>query len=259
MRRVFNNVIVQSAGNSGHVLPPVVPFPTKEELASLKEKTKPGTNPLDDLLDGDVGRKPKPVSVDPKAGDDPDLKKLQPGLDQKNEDRLPLPVDFQADGNLHWSYDSDLAAETLCGRFRGSANFETSPRLYPPGWTTHDLVSDPRFVLFNSAPQSPVDLRPKKDSPARDSGVPLSKDWPGPLREDDAGKPDIGAIPVAAEPARIGLDGRLDLFGRVVSNRSPAAPEEFLVPEEQLPKAGPVGGKPAVIVPGYPASDAPLL
>lgn len=260
MRRIFNNVIVQSAGNPGHVLPPVVLFPTKEELTALKEKTKPDTKPLDDLLDGDVATKTKPGSVSLKPGSDSDLKKLQAELKKENETRLPLPVDFQADGNLHWSFDSDSTTETLFGRFRGSADFETSRRLYPPGWTTHDLVSDPRFVSFKVTPKSPVDLRPKKDSPARDSGVPLSNDWPDPLREDDAGKPDIGAIPIAVEPARIGLDGRLDLFGRVVSNRrSPAASEEFLVPDDQLPKARPAEGRPVVIIQGYPAFDAPLL
>ena len=35
---------------------------------------------------------------------------------------------------------------------------------------------------------------------AIDAGVDLPGDWPDPLRTKDAGKPDLGALPLGAEP-----------------------------------------------------------
>ena len=193
MRRVFNNVIVQSQGRPGHVLSPVVPFPTKAELAALTAPTTTGKkkgDPLGDLLDGDVKkkRKPKRPSLDPKAGNAEALKKLNAEVERRSQPVAPLPVDFQTDGNLHWGYDADATTETLFGRFRGSPDFETSKRLYAPGWTTNDIVSDPGFVAFDGDLESDVDLRLSAESPARDAGVSLTTDWLDPLRGIDAGR-----------------------------------------------------------------------
>ena len=261
MRRLFNNVIVQSQGRPGHVLPPVVPFPTKAELAALAAAGKKNVDPLGDLLDGDVGKKTKPNSprVDPKSTSPAALKKLKADLEQSKRVTPPLPVDFQADGNLHWGYGSDATAENLFGRFRRSPEFGTSKRLYQPGWLARDIVSDPVFVAFNVEPQSVIDIRLSPDSPARNSGVLLSQDWPDPLRRSDTGRPDRGAIPFSTELFAVGVQGRLDIFGRAVSAPAIPSPSEFLLSEDDLPRRSIQDAKPVVIVQGYPAFDAPLL
>ena len=260
MRRLFNNLIVQSQGRPGHVLPPVVPFPTKKELAALQTKSKAKSGSLDDLLDGNVGRKPKKGPLDPKAGSSKELNDLKRDLERRSRPNAPLAVDFQADGNLHWGYGSDATVQNLFGRFRDSPDFETSRRLYKPGWTANDLVADPGFVSFDPVPDSALDLRPDSESPARNAGVPLDDVWSDPLRKSDTGRPDIGAVPFNAEPGRVGIAGRLDIFGRAVAKLDAAvAPDDFLLADSQLPRRPSSAGKPVVIVQGYPAFDAPLL
>ncbi|GEM_PF-292055 len=264
MRRVFNNVIVQSQGKPGNVLPPVVPFPTKAELAALAQAGKKTVDPLGDLLDGDVGTKPKSnlPKFDPKAGDPAALKKLQAELDRRNQPTAPLAVDFQADGNLHWSYDTQATAETLFGRFRGSPGFETSKRLYRPGWTVNDVVSDPAFAAFNPSAESTVDVRLTAGSPARDAGVTLATDWPDPLGRVDSGRPDIGAVPIGADVSTVGINGRLDIFGRPVGDQQAelmSVTAEFPDLDGSIFPEVRADTKPVVIVQGYPAFDAPLL
>lgn len=257
MRRVFNNVIVQSQGRPGHVLPPVVPVPTKAELAALKSPPKK-SDPLGDLLDGDTGTKPKPGTPDL---DPASLAKLKADAAKASQPAAPLPIDFQADGNLHWGFESAATTENLFGRFRRSPDFEQSRRLYAAGWTAADLVSDPGFAMFDADWRSRVDLRLAKGSPARNAGVPLSKDWPDPLRGDST-RPDIGAVPVLAELWPVGVSGRLDVFGRPVEDSAliaAAPPASFLVADDELPREPRSDTKPVVIVQGYPAFDAPLL
>lgn len=267
MRRVFNNVIVQSQGRPGHVLSPVVPFPTKAELAALAEPATSGkkkSDSLGDLLDGDVKtkRKLKLPSLDPKAGNAEALKKLKAEVERRNKPVAPLPVDFQADGNLHWGYDADATSANLFGRFRGSPDFETSKRLYAPGWTTNDIVGDPGFADFDGDLDSDIDVRLSAASAARDAGVSLTKDWPDPLRRIDAGRPDIGAVPFDAELSTVGIGGRLDIFGRAVAgsrSKLKSSLPEFPVPDADIPRKRSTDSKPVVIVQGYPAFDSPLL
>ena len=49
-----------------------------------------------------------------------------------------------------------------------------------------------------------TDLRLEKGSPAADAGVPLPAEWPDLLRDRDAGRPDIGAIPLGAVAWAVG-------------------------------------------------------
>ena len=42
-----------------------------------------------------------------------------------------------------------------------------------------------------------------------DAGVPIPGDWPDPLRVQEKGKPDAGAIPLGAKPLKVGRHGRL--------------------------------------------------
>jgi hypothetical protein len=101
-------------------------------------------------------------------------------------------------------------------KFRASALFRDSRKRYEPGWTTHDRIADPQFVKL-SHDEAGCDLRVRSGSAAVDSGQPVPRDWPDPLRELDKGAPDIGALPHGAEPWGVGVDGRISLFKGMVT------------------------------------------
>jgi len=119
-------------------------------------------------------------------------------------------VDLQADGNLHWSasdgpgYEGDFFA-----KFRLSKAVVASKTQTSPGLGVHDLFADPGFASFSSAWTNAVDLTLQADSPAIDAGVAIPRDWPDPLRAQDSGKLDIGAVPTGAQPWRVGVEGRI--------------------------------------------------
>ncbi|REJ89014.1 MAG: hypothetical protein DWQ34_08155 [Planctomycetota bacterium] len=117
-------------------------------------------------------------------------------------------------GNLLWGVAEGpaLTADPLAA-FRKTPLYKKSRDVYPPGWTTQDQVADPGFVHLPSDYKAPADLRLQTDSPAVDSGITLPDAWPDPLRDSDSGAPDIGALPLGADPWSIGVDGRLSLFG----------------------------------------------
>lgn len=121
-----------------------------------------------------------------------------------------------ADGNLHWSPDvpeKDRATFLAKGRMpppRQPNWFAESKKTYPAGWTANDVFADPLFVALD---KEATDLRLQPKSPAIDAGVAVPKEWPDPLREADAGKPDIGAFPAGAKAWAVGIDGRLTAFG----------------------------------------------
>lgn len=120
--------------------------------------------------------------------------------------------DLREGGNLLWGLDAGLAPKVdPFAKFRASALFADSRKRYEPGWTTQDRIADPRFVRLSA---TAADLRLQADSPAVNGGLPLPRDWPDPLRDADAGAPDIGALPLGAEPWGVGVDGRIPLFAR---------------------------------------------
>jgi hypothetical protein len=104
--------------------------------------------------------------------------------------------DFQADGNLHWGVvDGPKHEGDFFAPLRRSPLFQASKQRYAPGWGANDLFADPRFAaLGESAAAS--DFRLLRGSAAIDAGVPISKEWPDPLRASDEGKPDLGALPL---------------------------------------------------------------
>lgn len=114
--------------------------------------------------------------------------------------------DVQADGNLHWSMDEGpgAAATDFFATLRKSRLWEASKRHYAPGWAARDLFADPQFMQVSKDWRVPADVRLKPGSPAIDAGVDLPSDWPDPLRGLDKGKPDIGALPLGAEPLQVG-------------------------------------------------------
>jgi hypothetical protein len=258
-RRLFNNMVVQSSGQPGNVLPPVVSPQPAAKATSSPAVSKPA-DPLDALLDGDV----KTAKSNPQTGSpattSPELDKLSADLKKKSQPKVPLPVDFQTDGNLQWSYTEKPTAETLFARFRNSPEFEKSKALYRPGWTAGDMVADPELVSFSTDWNLAVDCRLRDGSPAVNSGVRVPDQWPDPLRRLDSGDPDIGAIPAGVPPWQVGVGGRLSVFGgNSVGAKLVAAPGTFLIGDKDLPRSPSFDTKPAVIVQGYPAFDAPLI
>jgi uncharacterized protein (TIGR03067 family) len=131
-----------------------------------------------------------------------------PGLNVKS---LSADDDFQADGNLYWgAKDGPKHEGDFFGKVRRSALFEASKKRYPPGWGASDRFADPKFVSLGGAGTQPPDLRLRKDSPAIDAGVALPADWPDPFRKQDEGRPDLGALPLGAEPSLVGPGRRPD-------------------------------------------------
>ncbi len=117
----------------------------------------------------------------------------------------PEETDLQADGNLLWGTKAGPAArDGFFDKFRQSALFKASRARYAPGWGARDLFADPAFVTPGDDWRAPLDARLKPGSPAIDAGVEVPADWPDPLRAADAGRPDIGAFPLGAEPFRPG-------------------------------------------------------
>lgn len=64
-----------------------------------------------------------------------------------------------------------------------------------------NFSGDPKFV-------GPGNLQLQKDSPAIDAGQDLPEGLEDPLRDQDQGKPDAGAIPFGAGPLKVGRFGR---------------------------------------------------
>lgn len=117
-------------------------------------------------------------------------------------------------GNLLWGLD---AGRTMSldpfAKLRSSPLFAESKKVYEPGWTTQDLVADPRFVRLTADPIETVDLRLTAESPAVNAGLALPEAWPDPLRSADQATPDLGALPLGSTPWGVGIDGRIPLFG----------------------------------------------
>lgn len=120
-------------------------------------------------------------------------------------------------GNLLWGIKNgpELTGDPFA-KFRVSALFAGSRKRYEPGWTTQDRVTNPRFVKL-SGDEVMSDVRLQSDSPAINAGQPVPRDWPDPLRDADKGAPDIGALPYGALAWGVGVDGRLSLFGGVMT------------------------------------------
>jgi len=127
---------------------------------------------------------------------------------------LKEAADVREGGNLIWGLkEGPLLNHDPFAKFRASPLFAESRTRYEPGWTTQDHIADPRFVQLAVDRSVPVDLRLRPDSPAINAGVSVPPEWPDPLRDTDAGQPDLGALPSGVEPWGVGVDGRISLFG----------------------------------------------
>jgi hypothetical protein len=159
----------------------------------------------------------------------------------------PSP-DLEIDGNLFWSA-AHGSAEDFLSVFRKKNS--------APGLGVHDRFADPRFAKFSADWKAPIDLRLEKGSAAIDAGVELPSDWPDPGRKQDSGKPDAGALPVGGEVWRVGVRGRLMMFGGDEPTKEPPAftPSKFA----DVLAAYRTDVKPAAIVQGYPELDSPII
>jgi hypothetical protein len=117
-------------------------------------------------------------------------------------------------GNLLWGVNEGPTNKVdPFAKLRSSPLFKNSQKFYEPGWTTNDIVADPKFVKLADAPGEPSDLRLSRRSPAIDAGLVLPAEWPDPLRGADKGKPDIGAVPLGVTGWGVGVDARIPVFG----------------------------------------------
>lgn len=117
-------------------------------------------------------------------------------------------------GNMLWGMsEGPMPKMNPFTKLRNSPLFPLSQKVYEPGWTTNDLIADPKFVRLSEDATKGGDLQLSPNSPAIDAGLTIPMNWPDPLRELDQGKPDIGAIPKGVEPWGIGIDGRIPIFG----------------------------------------------
>jgi hypothetical protein len=108
---------------------------------------------------------------------------------------VPEQNDVKAEGNLYWQ--PGLTPETAAGLLK--------PKRAPAGrMETVVLAADPGFISASPDPVAQNDYRLRPGSPAIDAGVELPAEWPDPLREKDKGKPDVGALPLGAEPLQVG-------------------------------------------------------
>jgi hypothetical protein len=108
-------------------------------------------------------------------------------------------MDFQMDGNLHWS-TTEAAPEDYLKLFRESE--------YSQGkWEANSVVADPKLKAVDATIDAVHDYRPQPGSPAIGAATALSSDAPEAVAQ-SAGKT-IGAYEAGDEPLRVGVDGRI--------------------------------------------------
>ena len=104
--------------------------------------------------------------------------------------------DAQAEGNLYWQpglTPEEAAALLKPRRVPATAKIETVFR-----------AADPKFARALADPLTQNDYRLQPGSAAVDAGFEVPAELPDPLRGQDNGKPDIGALPLGAEPLQAG-------------------------------------------------------
>lgn len=113
---------------------------------------------------------------------------------------VPTPDVGISDGNLYGFAGVDAAtAAAIFEKYRKSPAFAESAKAYDGGFTCRSLAADPQLDEHET---------PRPGSPAVDAGAPIPAEWPDVLRDQDAGRPDIGALPPGTAPLRVGRDAR---------------------------------------------------
>jgi len=120
--------------------------------------------------------------------------------------KLDPARNVHSDGNLFWSPTLDeKKTAAFFYRFRSSPFYEQSKAVYNPGFTTNAVLANPQFVKMETDGTIENDYRLQSDSPAVNAGAALPTDWPDPLRDQDGGRPDIGALPLGAPILQAGI------------------------------------------------------
>jgi hypothetical protein len=120
------------------------------------------------------------------------------------------PDDILVDGNLHWGildgprYEGDFFQQ----QSRGPA-FQKMP--FPDGWMVHDQFANPKLIELDEDPDSRFNIALHQDSPAIDAGVMIPDDWFDPMKGEDGGQPDIGALPHSCSSWSVGIRGRIQV------------------------------------------------
>lgn len=109
------------------------------------------------------------------------------------------------DGNLHWGLVEGPKYEGDFFQKEGSSK-------YPKDWMRHDLFADPKFTTLKTDRTALFDVTLQQQSPAINAGVPVPQEWFDPLRAEDAGQPDMGALPLGQQPWKVGVQGRISVF-----------------------------------------------
>ncbi len=103
------------------------------------------------------------------------------------------------DGNLHWTLDPDLNADTFWKKLRTNRTLLARSDGLAATADAHGLYADPQLKNLGFAPGAVADFRLRSGSPAVNAGVPLDPAWPDPLADRDSAAPDIGALPLGVE------------------------------------------------------------
>ena len=163
------------------------------------------------------------------------------------EPGVAMPKDaarFHTGANILWSFAGG-SADAWHAKLQRAAGGSTTDRIADPGFRSHALDW-----------REKVDLALRDDSPAIGAAVALPAGSFDPLQGRGA---DIGAIPKDAAPRRVGVRGRMDVFGRDADTRAELPPFEWSFPGDH-PEHGPRPAAPrALSIRGYPSFDAPIL
>lgn len=113
--------------------------------------------------------------------------------------------DLRVDGNLYWTPDMTSSnASSYFNRFRASDAFTASQQQVQGGSTSHSIVADPNWASDPNSDPWPMDVRSVQGSPMIDAGIAIDQEWPDPLRGEDEGQPDIGALPYKSAVFQVG-------------------------------------------------------
>ena len=119
-------------------------------------------------------------------------------------------ADVRVDGNLHWNpHPQAVLPGDLFGAVREHPASKRNAARYGALWEANGVAGDPLFTSYSADLGGATDdYRPRPGSPAAGAGVALPDSWPDPLRPGDGSRPDIGALPLGAEPLKVGVRGR---------------------------------------------------
>ena len=107
-------------------------------------------------------------------------------------------------GNLNWSFDPGSAPhESFLVNLKKAIAKSTKQDATKTDIKITDQMANPQFVDTTPWATNVCDIRLTPKSPAVNAGVLLPVDWPDPLRTEDKGKPDLGALPLGSEPFHV--------------------------------------------------------